>query len=117
MLDIKLLRNNFDEVAKALSTRNEDFDLSLFKDLDEKRRNLLSEVEALKAKQNTTSKLIPQYKKEGKDVAPIMAEMKEISDKVKTLNADLSKAEEDLNNYMLTIPNIPHPSVPGRNDR
>ena len=92
--------------------RNEDFDLSLFKDLDEKRRNLLSEVEALKAKQNTTSKLIPQYKKEGKDVAPIMAEMKEISDKVKTLNADLSKAEEDLNNYMLTIPNIPHPSVP-----
>ena len=54
MLDIKLLRNNFDEVAKALSTRNEDFDLSLFKDLDEKRRNLLSEVEALKAKQNTT---------------------------------------------------------------
>ena len=112
MLDIKLLRNNFDEVAKALSTRNEDFDLSLFKDLDEKRRNLLSEVEALKAKQNTTSKLIPQYKKEGKDVAPIMAEMKEISDKVKTLNADLSKAEEDLNNYMLTIPNIPHPSVP-----
>ena len=106
------MRNNFDEVAKALSTRNEDFDLSLFKDLDEKRRNLLSEVEALKAKQNTTSKLIPQYKKEGKDVAPIMAEMKEISDKVKTLNADLSKAEEDLNNYMLTIPNIPHPSVP-----
>ena len=56
--------------------------------------------------------MIPQYKKEGKDVAPIMAEMKEISDKVKTLNADLSKAEEDLNNYMLTIPNIPHPSVP-----
>ena len=41
MLDIKLLRNNFEEVEKALSTRNEEFDLSLFKDLDEKRRNLL----------------------------------------------------------------------------
>lgn len=40
MLDIKLLRNNFEEVEKALSTRNEEFDLSLFKDLDEKRRNL-----------------------------------------------------------------------------
>ena len=49
MLDIKLLRNNFEEVEKALSTRNEEFDLSLFKDLDEKRRNLLGEVEALKA--------------------------------------------------------------------
>jgi len=103
MLDIKLLRNNFEEVEKALSTRNEEFDLSLFKDLDEKRRNLLGEVEALKAEQNATSKLIPQYKKEGKDVAPIMAEMKEISEKVKTLNGELSKAEEDLNNYMLNI--------------
>ena len=48
MLDIKLLRNNFEEVEKALSTRNEEFDLSLFKDLDEKRRNLLGEVEALR---------------------------------------------------------------------
>ena len=112
MLDIKLLRNNFEEVEKALSTRNEEFDLSLFKDLDEKRRNLLGEVEALKAEQNATSKLIPQYKKEGKDVAPIMAEMKEISEKVKTLNGELSKAEEDLNNYMLTLPNIPNPTVP-----
>ena len=52
MLDIKLLRNNFEEVEKALSTRNEDFDLSLFKDLDEKRRKLLAEVEVLKAEQN-----------------------------------------------------------------
>ena len=112
MLDIKLLRNNFEEVEKALSTRNEEFDLSLFKDLDEKRRNLLGEVETLKAEQNATSKLIPQYKKEGKDVAPIMAEMKEISEKVKTLNGELSKAEEDLNNYMLTLPNIPNPTVP-----
>ena len=112
MLDIKLLRNNFEEVEKALSTRNEEFDLSLFKDLDEKRRNLLGEVEALKAEHNATSKLIPQYKKEGKDVAPIMAEMKEISEKVKTLNGELSKAEEDLNNYMLTLPNIPNPTVP-----
>ena len=112
MLDIKLLRNNFEEVEKALSTRNEEFDLSLFKNLDEKRRNLLGEVEALKAEQNATSKLIPQYKKEGKDVAPIMAEMKEISEKVKTLNGELSKAEEDLNNYMLTLPNIPNPTVP-----
>ena len=41
-----------------------------------------------------------------------MAEMKEISEKVKTLNGELSKAEEDLNNYMLTLPNIPNPTVP-----
>lgn len=112
MLDIKLLRTNFEEVEKALSTRNEDFDLSKFKDLDEKRRNLLGEVEALKAEQNATSKQIPMLKKEGKDVSSIMEDMKVLSEKIKTLNADVAQVEEELNNYMLTIPNIPHPSVP-----
>jgi len=112
MLDIKLLRNNFEEVEKALSTRNEDFDLSKFKDLDEKRRSLLSEVESLKAKQNAVSKEIPAMKKAGEDTTAIMAEMKELSEKVKTLNGQVSEVEEELNNYMLTIPNIPNPTVP-----
>lgn len=112
MLDIKLLRTNFEEVEKALSTRNEDFDLSKFKNLDEKRRNLLGEVEVLKAEQNATSKKIPALKKEGKDVSSIMEEMKVLSDKIKGLSADVAQVEEELNNYMLTIPNIPHPSVP-----
>ena len=66
MLDIKLLRNNFEEVEKALSTRNEEFDLSLFKDLDEKRRNLLGEVEALKAEQNATLSLFHSIRKKEK---------------------------------------------------
>ena len=56
MLDIKLLRTDFDGVAKALEGRNEEFDLSQFKTLDENRRNLLAEVEQLKAKQNKVSK-------------------------------------------------------------
>lgn len=117
MLDIKLLRNNFEEVEKALSTRNEEFDLSKFKDLDDKRRNLLSEVEVLKNKQNTVSKQIPALKKEGKDVAPIFAEMKELSDKVKGLDAQLAEVDKELNDWMLTIPNIPNPTVPqGKTD-
>ena len=66
MLDIKLLRNNFEEVEKALSTRNEEFDLSLFKDLDEKRRNLLGEVEALKAEQNEHLSLFHSIRKKEK---------------------------------------------------
>ena len=65
MLDIKLLRNNFEKVEKALSTRNEDFDLSKFKSMDDKRRQLLAEVEQLKNKQNVESKKIPQMKKAG----------------------------------------------------
>lgn len=117
MLDIKLLRNNFEEVEKALSNRNEEFDLSLFKTLDDNRRKLLAEVEQLKAEQNRVSKEIPVMKKEGKDVAPIMAEMKELSAKVKELDAKVSEADQQINDYMLTLPNIPNPTVPaGKTD-
>lgn len=112
MLDIKLLRNNFDEVEKALASRNEDFDLSKFKEIDEKRRQLLGEVEKLKAEQNAVSKQVPIMKKEGKDVAPVLEEMKILSEKVKELTAEVSAVEKELNNYLLTIPNIPNPSVP-----
>ena len=117
MLDIKLLRNNFEEVEKALSTRNEEFDLSKFKDLDNNRRELLSEVEVLKAEQNKVSKQIPSLKKEGRDVTPIFEEMKKISDKVKELDAKVTEVETELNDYMLTLPNIPNPTVPsGKTD-
>ena len=83
MLDIKLLRNNFEDVEKALANRNEDFDLSLFKVLDDKRRALLAEVEVLKAKQNKDSKLIPQMKKAGEDTTAVMEEMKDLANKIK----------------------------------
>lgn len=112
MLDLKLLRSNFDYVEKALARRNEDFDLSKFKDLDEKRRSLLAEVEVLKSNQNKVSKEIPIMKKEGKDVAPILEEMKELSAKIKDLDSQVSEVEQELNAWMLTIPNIPHESVP-----
>lgn len=117
MLDIKLLRSNFEEVEKALSTRNEEFDLSQFKELDEKRRNLLGEVEALKSEQNKVSKQVPIMKKEGKDVAPVFEEMKKLSEKIKDLDAQVREVDAELDAWMLTIPNIPHESVPaGKTD-
>jgi len=117
MLDIKLLRNNFEEVEKALANRNEDFDLSQFKVLDDKRRSLLQEVEVMKAEQNKVSKMIPQLRKEGKDTADLMAEMKELAAKIKELDGQVADADKALNDYMLTLPNIPHPSVPdGKTD-
>ena len=112
MLDIKLLRNNFEEVEKALERRKEDFDLSKFKDLDASRRNLLAEVEVLKSEQNKVSKEIPVMKREGKDVALILEEMKELSAKIKELDVQVREVDEELGAWMLTIPNIPHPSVP-----
>lgn len=117
MLDIKLLRTDFEGVKKALENRNEEFDLEQFKTLDENRRNLLSEVENLKAQQNKVSKQIPQMKKAGEDTSAVMAEMKELSEKVKALDAKVAEADKALNDWMLTIPNIPHPSVPaGKTD-
>lgn len=115
MLDVKLLRTNFEKVEKALSNRNEDFDLSKFKELDEKRRELLANVEQLKAEQNAVSKKIPMMKKEGKDVKSVLEEMKTLSDKIKEIDKEVAKAESELNDYMLTIPNIPNPSVPAGN--
>lgn len=112
MLDIKLLRNNFDEVERALSTRNEDFDLSQFKELDEKRRGLLAKVEGLKSQQNSVSKQVPVLKKEGKDVSKILEEMKKLSDNIKELDAQVKQVDSELDAWMLTIPNIPNPSVP-----
>lgn len=117
MLDIKLLRSNFDEVEKRLSARNEDFDLSKFKELDEKRRTLLGEVEILKNEQNTVSKQVPVMKKEGKDVSAILDEMKQLSDKIKNLDIQVKEVDSELDAWMLTIPNLPHPSVPeGKSD-
>ena len=117
MLDIKLLRNNFEEVEKALANRNEEFDLSLFKTLDDNRRNLLGEVEALKAEQNKVSKMIPQMKKAGEDTTAVMAEMKELAAKIRDLDVKVAEADKAINAYMLTIPNIPNPTVPlGKTD-
>ena len=117
MLDIKLLRSDFEGVEKALSTRNEEFDLSKFKDLDAKRRALLGEVEALKSEQNKASKQVPIMKKEGKDTTALFEEMKQLSDKIKELDAQVRTVDEELDAWMLTIPNIPHPSVPaGKSD-
>lgn len=112
MIDIKLLRTDFENVKKAMEGRNEEFDLDEFKDLDENRRSLLAEVEQLKAKQNKVSKQIPQMKKAGEDTTAVMQEMKELSGKIKELDAKVAEAQKALDEYMLTIPNIPNPQVP-----
>ncbi|MFQ9984389.1 MAG: serine--tRNA ligase [Lachnospiraceae bacterium] len=117
MLDIKLLRNHFEEVKKALENRNEDFDLDRFQELDGRRRSLLAEVETMKARQNSVSKQIPALKKQGQDVSEVLEEMKELSARVKELDGQVAVAEKELNDWMLTIPNVPHPSVPaGKTD-
>jgi len=112
MLDIKLLRNDTEKVRKALERRKENFDLDEFLKLDEKRRELLYEVEQLKSKQNAASKQIPLLKKEGKDVSDLLEEMKNLSNTIKDLDSQVKEVEDKIYQVLLTIPNIPHESVP-----
>ncbi len=113
MLDMKYLRNHFDEVKAKLSHRGEDLsELDHFGELDEKRRQLIVEAEALKAKRNEASKQISVLKREKKDAEPAIKEMRAVGDQIATLDHDLKEIEAQLNHIMLSIPNIPHESVP-----
>ncbi len=112
MLDIKLIRSNPEILKRAMEKRKENFNVEALINLDERRRQILTEVEQLKNKQNEASKLIPKYKKEGKDVSELMDEMKNLSDKIKVLDGEVRTIDDELNKILLTIPNIPHESVP-----
>ncbi len=112
MLDLKLIRGETEKVKAALGRRKENVDIDAVIAADDKRRALLVEVEGLKAKQNEVTKKIPAMKKAGEDTTAVFAEMKEISEKIKSLDAEVREVEDELNRMMLTIPNIPHDSVP-----
>ncbi len=114
MLDIRVIKENPERVKQAVKNRkgNLDAEIDMLLKIDDRRRELTGEVESMKAKQNAASKLIPQYKKEGKDVSELMAQMKEISEKIKQENAELSELEQRQRELLLCIPNIPHDSVP-----
>lgn len=112
MLDIKLIRTEPEKVKAALARRKENVDIDALLELDNKRRELLFKVEQLKGKQNETSKMIPTMKKEGKDVASIFAEMKTLSAEISEFDNEIRELDEKINKVMLTIPNIPNPTVP-----
>jgi len=117
MLDIKLIRSDKDKVIEALSKRNGEFPIEEIIELDEKRREIITNVEAKKAEQNQVSKSIPELKKSGQDVAPIFAQMKELSQEIKNLDEELRVLDENIKTKLLYIPNLPNPEVPlGKDD-
>ncbi|MFA5636029.1 MAG: serine--tRNA ligase [Anaerovoracaceae bacterium] len=113
MLDIKRIREDFEEVRQKVESRGQgDFGIAVVLELDAKRRQLLADVEAKKSRQNADSKEIPKLKKEGKDVTTLMAEMKALSEDIKRLDAQVGQIEEDLQDALLNIPNTPNEKVP-----
>ncbi|MCI8608307.1 MAG: serine--tRNA ligase [Firmicutes bacterium] len=112
MLDIKRIREDYEGVKAAVERRCKgSFGIENVVRLDESRRELLAEVEQMKNQQNTVSKEIPKLKKAGEDITAIMAEMKELSQKIKELDGQLSQVEKDLKDALLGVPNTPNPQV------
>ncbi|MGN0622095.1 MAG: serine--tRNA ligase [Porcipelethomonas sp.] len=119
MLDIKVIRENPEKVKAALKTRNADYDeyIDSILEIDEKRRKLSTETDNLKAEQNKVTKQIPIMKKNGENTDEIMAQMKEISEKIKADNAVISELEAKQRDTLLRIPNIPSDTTPvGKDD-
>ena len=113
MLDIKYIRENLDEVIERLNTRGKDYSyLKEIPTLDEERRKIIKESESLKAKRNETSKLIGQYKREGKDTTEIMTSIGSIGEETKALDEKLNVIDEKIKNILLITPNLPNREIP-----
>lgn len=117
MLDVKRVRENFEEVKKAVERRgNGDFGIDDIIKYDKARRSILAEVEAMKNKQSVASKEIPKMKKAGEDATALMSELKELSDKIKVLDKQVAEAEANLIEAQLNVPNTPAEDVPTGTD-
>lgn len=117
MLDIKKFRIDSENFIAGIKRRGKgDFGSGSLAKLDEQRRAILKEVEALKNKKKTESAKIPELKKQGQDVDGLLAEMKKISDKTKELDKEVAEIEDKIEDLLLGIPNIPYESVPDGKD-
>lgn len=112
MLDIKLIRNHPEIVKAALARRKMDIDVDKLLEMDAQKREILYQVEQIKARQNEESKKIPVMKKNGEDVTPIFAEMKELSEKIKADDEKVKELDVKIDEIMYSIPNIPCDDVP-----
>ena len=109
MLDIKYIKEKPDEVIARLAKKGKDAkeEIAQILDLDAKRRALIGETESLKAEQNKLSKLVPQYKKEGKDPAEIFAQVKTSKERTAQIDKELKEVEIQFTSAMLGLPNLP----------
>ncbi len=113
MIDIKFIKEQPEEVIARLAAKGKDVreDIAKILELDARRREIIGRSEALKAEQNKESKMIPVYKKEGKDVAEIFARLTEIKKQVEEDTAKLREVESEFNALMYALPNLPDPDL------
>jgi len=112
MLDLKFIRENRDLVRNGAEAKGINIDLDAIFILDDKRRALIQEGDALKAKRNLVSAQVGKIKKQGGDASSAIAEMESVKNRIQEIDPEIRYVETNLNSLLLTVPNIPHPSVP-----
>jgi seryl-tRNA synthetase len=112
MLDIRRIREQPDEVRKAIAGKNEKADLDALLALDRKRRDIIAEVEQLKNLRNVVSQDIARLKKEQQNADDKIAEMKSVADRIKEMDEEVRQVEGEIEQAMLFLPNLCHASVP-----
>jgi seryl-tRNA synthetase len=117
MLEIKFVRQNLESVQNALRNRGASADWQAFIEADNQRKKALGEIEELRHRRNVVSDEIAKLKKAGQDAQTMVAQMREVGERVKQLEKELAVHEEQLQSILMGIPNMPHPSVPvGRDE-
>ena len=112
MLDLAFVRQNFEQIEQKLAQRAMAGALDNFRDVDTRRRKLLTEVEALKNRRNLASEEIGRLKKQGFEAEDRKLEMRQVGDEIKRLDDEVAVLDDELRQILTNIPNVPHPSVP-----
>jgi seryl-tRNA synthetase len=112
MLEIKFVRENLSAVQQSLGARGVAVEMAAFEQLDAKRRKVLLEIENLRHRRNVVSEQIADMKRRKEKTDAFVADMRDVSGRIKELDGSLSEIESNLNAFLLEIPNIPHSSVP-----
>ncbi len=116
MLDPRLLRNDLENTAKQLERRGVKLDVVLITSLEERRKSLQVATEELQNERNSRSKGIGKAKAAGEDIQPLLAEVSDLGDKLKSAQEELGAVQQQLRDISMGVPNIPHESVPSGND-
>ena len=112
MLEAKYIREHLDEVREKIALRGGSVDFEKFAAIDGERRKALQEWEGLRALQKKVSDEVSQKKRKGEDASDLISEMKKVSQDLKSLDGVVEDKERILQEFLLTVPNIPHSSVP-----
>jgi len=112
MLDIQLLRNDLEQVAARLKSRGYDLDTAQFSQLESERKTLQTRMQDLQAQRNASSKQIGEAKRKGEDASAILAEVATLGDELKAAEQAFETVQQQLDLWLMSIPNLPHESVP-----